>query len=951
MLIIPLVLLLTIPRVAVLDFENLTRDRSLDWLSAGIAETLTTELWHSRNFRLVERRRLGDVIQEIKLNRSGFIDAATAQRMGKLAGADTILVGSFQKAGEQLRITARLVDVETGVPRATATIEGLYKNIFVLESDLASRLAGAALAPAPRLIPMEAFQAFSSGVYYLHHDVIDDAIANFNRALQMAPDYTEAQFYKGVALQKRGRLDEAIALFKRALPSAPAGRRVTWSWQVPFKAEPANRTVIVADDRNEFSLQRDMLFPEARLRREKRVIYAERNGNSVVLHIADPEHHAARRVELPDDRLALPNRAFATDRLTIIRSQESWYGIGADASVWWHRNLPAETVLLGVASNAIYTFVPSERRLAVFDDRTFQSRWERQNLAIDRLEPLKTRKTAANGNIVIARTDAGIHAMRLADGKDAWIFETPDARFSHIVTDRFAIALEWDRRVSVIDIETGKSVLDLPVPQFADAVNAKGFGAPMVASAAVQGSTFYFLSRTKELYAVRLGESSASLLWHTPAERFIESIREADGRLYLASPETGKLLVLDAATGATVAVVPIASGLHIDEASTSIVIGRAEAMVYGIDPVTGTTRWEYPAGISRKDITVVKGVVMARTSETHISALDRDTGALLWQYSGTRQPGMFLTDRSLFVIEDNGLKEYAIDQAPQSITSVSSQEVLAELAGALAAKGNLQDATAFLEKARQFDPDYPPVRLLRSRLLHDGRELAAYAGLVGTDSQAGQLAEAELERDYGLLWHQTPQKSVSAFSGKPLMVAGRLITAGSALGRREVMAINPKTGEIIWRQPSERFSGVAVDGATGRLWHVSGDEQDQKAVVLYSLSIANGERKELARFRRPLAVMSASVSFVRGRICVLTVSPDLASKSQQIVVDCFTPEGERLSSEPHRVPEGTFLTYVPPAVEAVEGHPLLWPASSVLVDGNAIYAFTPDGGAYKQRRE
>jgi TolB-like protein len=61
-ILIPLLFLLTISRVAVLDFDNLTGDHSLDWLSAGIAETLTSELSHSRNSRLVERRRLGDVL-------------------------------------------------------------------------------------------------------------------------------------------------------------------------------------------------------------------------------------------------------------------------------------------------------------------------------------------------------------------------------------------------------------------------------------------------------------------------------------------------------------------------------------------------------------------------------------------------------------------------------------------------------------------------------------------------------------------------------------------------------------------------------------------------------------------------------------------------------------------------------------------------------------------------
>jgi hypothetical protein len=325
--------------------------------------------------------------------------------------------------------------------------------------------------------------------------------------------------------------------------------------------------------------------------------------------------------------------------------------------------------------------------------------------------------------------------------------------------------------------------------------------------------------------------------------------------------------------------------------------------------------------------------------------LDRETGSLLWQYSGVELQEMFVTDHSLFVIEKNGLKEYPVDPAPQRI---SSKEILAELAAALAAKGNRQDAASFLDKAWQLDPDYPPVRLLRSRLLHDGRELATYTGLVGKDSQAGQQAEAELKRDYGLLWHATPD---SAVSGKPLIVNGKLITAGwTVRERRELMAMNPENGDILWRQPAEEFSGVAVDNTTGRAWYVSGDAQDLTIVALYSLSIANGERKELARFQRPLAVTSAAASFARGRLCVLTVSPDLPSKSQLVVVDCFTPDGKRLSSEPHLVPEGTFLKYFPPPVLQVDGHPLLWPASSVLVDKDAIYAFTPDGAAYKQKR-
>ena len=202
--------------------------------------------------------------------------------------------------------------------------------------------------------------------------------------------------------------------------------------------------------------------------------------------------------------------------------------------------------------------------------------------------------------------------------------------------------MEWDRRVSIVDLETGKSVLQLPVPQFADPINGGPIGITAVVPAVVQDGVLYFLSSTKELYAVTLGEGSASLLWHTPTGRTIESLREAGGRLYALSPDAGELMVLDAATGAIAAVVPIATGVTIEDASPAMVIATGEKAVYGIDPISGMKRWEYPATAPQIDIAVVKGVVIARTGAAQISALDRDSGELLWQYSGDQPPGMFV---------------------------------------------------------------------------------------------------------------------------------------------------------------------------------------------------------------------------------------------------------------------------------------------------------------------
>ena len=58
---------------------------------------------------------------------------------------------------------------------------------------------------------------------------IDAAIAQFQKALEIKPDYAEAHISLGAALADRGRIDEAIAHFRKALKSSPTTPRPTQS--------------------------------------------------------------------------------------------------------------------------------------------------------------------------------------------------------------------------------------------------------------------------------------------------------------------------------------------------------------------------------------------------------------------------------------------------------------------------------------------------------------------------------------------------------------------------------------------------------------------------------------------------------------------------------------------------------------------------------------------------
>ena len=52
-------------------------------------------------------------------------------------------------------------------------------------------------------------------------DRLEEAAVQFRRALDLAPDHTDAHANLGTALQMQGRLDEAVARFREALRLAP----------------------------------------------------------------------------------------------------------------------------------------------------------------------------------------------------------------------------------------------------------------------------------------------------------------------------------------------------------------------------------------------------------------------------------------------------------------------------------------------------------------------------------------------------------------------------------------------------------------------------------------------------------------------------------------------------------------------------------------------------------
>ena len=174
-----------LPSIGVLDFTNVTRDPSLDWLSSGIAETVTNDLRASLHARTIDRTRL------VQASRRVGMDVEALRRELRL---DLAVVGSFQRSADRLRITARALDAASGEALADSKADGLLTDVFDLQdriveqlsAALADRHGGARHRPIRDTSSLEAYQAFTEGrvrLETLDAPEIPRAIGDFERAL------------------------------------------------------------------------------------------------------------------------------------------------------------------------------------------------------------------------------------------------------------------------------------------------------------------------------------------------------------------------------------------------------------------------------------------------------------------------------------------------------------------------------------------------------------------------------------------------------------------------------------------------------------------------------------------------------------------------------------------------------------------------------------------------
>jgi adenylate cyclase len=218
------------PSIAVLPFTNMSSDSEQEFFADGIAEDVITALSRYPSLFVIARN-------------SSFTykgRAVAVKQIGRELGVRYVLEGSLRKAGKRIRVTAQLVEAETGNHVWAERYDRDLTDIFAVQDEIteavtiaiAPAIAGAEQQRAMRKPPenLDAWAAYQRGLWHLSKYTPDNnslAEKFFQQAIDLDPGF--AGGFKGLAMVQAAAADfhghytpEALGLAE-----APARQAVT----------------------------------------------------------------------------------------------------------------------------------------------------------------------------------------------------------------------------------------------------------------------------------------------------------------------------------------------------------------------------------------------------------------------------------------------------------------------------------------------------------------------------------------------------------------------------------------------------------------------------------------------------------------------------------------------------------------------------------------------------
>jgi serine/threonine protein kinase/tetratricopeptide (TPR) repeat protein len=243
------------PSLAVLYFENISQDRSLDDWITGIPQLLMTDLGQSKLISVLGYDEVYGILQALGLKDAQKYSSSDLTRIARQSQATHMITGSILKPGDKIIITLVMKESSgkdsrpwsegfecSGEAEIPAVVDRMTAKIKQALGLTRSQISGDfdALAVNITTSSIEALKLYNEGRRLYVAGKSEESIPLMLMAVEKDPEFAMAYRSLSMALWSQGRMEEA-------------GRYIQKAWQFSGKASPKERFWIQINYYSSFS--------------------------------------------------------------------------------------------------------------------------------------------------------------------------------------------------------------------------------------------------------------------------------------------------------------------------------------------------------------------------------------------------------------------------------------------------------------------------------------------------------------------------------------------------------------------------------------------------------------------------------------------------------------------------------------------------------------------------
>lgn len=200
---------LSINSIAVLPFDDLSEGKDNQYFADGVSDAIINQLSQIKSLKVISR-----------YSSFTYRGEYNATQIGQALQVDTLLDGSVQKSGDQLRINVRIFSTKNGQQLWSKTFDGESHGMFELQDVISGNIQSIIqpgirnLSSPARSINAQAFEWYLMGQYHWRQrnpESLDKAVTYFKRSLEVEPNFADAHVGLGITyelLHTYGNWDE-----------------------------------------------------------------------------------------------------------------------------------------------------------------------------------------------------------------------------------------------------------------------------------------------------------------------------------------------------------------------------------------------------------------------------------------------------------------------------------------------------------------------------------------------------------------------------------------------------------------------------------------------------------------------------------------------------------------------------------------------------------------------